>query len=138
MSLDWPAAIVAVKFSVQRSLSSGTAHASGLEGPALDSRPPLLYDEPAATYERVQDERGRHQPARTRRQGAPDPRPLRPDRQPLRLVCLYARPRRAGLADRRPLRGILTFVAGHQPPQGEPTWGGSEPIDQSRPRVVTP
>jgi D-threonine aldolase len=62
-----------VKFTVERTLSSGTAPASGLKGLAFDSRPPLLNYEPAATYERVSDERGRHQPARARRQDAPDP-----------------------------------------------------------------
>ena len=44
---------------------------------------------------------------------------------------------RAGLADRRPRCGVLAFVAGHQPPEGKPTWWDVEPIDQSRPSVTT-
>ena len=131
--------MAAVKFSVQRSVSSGTAPASGLKGwlPIRGRRSfSMRLLRPTSAR--------RTSAAATNRLGLGDKVRLiaghcDPNRQPLRLVCLCARqPRPAGLADHRPLGDVLTFVTGHQPPEGEPTWCGSEPIDQSRPSVTIP
>ena len=86
-----------VKFSIERTLSSETAPASGLKGLAFDSMPSLLYDEPAATYGRASDERGRyHTPRSGDRPDLPDAVGAHADIPIVKVIDVRRRPPAAG------------------------------------------
>ena len=101
--------------------------------------------EPAATYERAPDEHGRLvASAATSRLGLDDKVCLIPGHcDPTVTLCDWHVCVRGDRFEQvwpnyRKRCGVLTFGAGQQPPEGEPTWCGSEPIDQPRPSVTTP